>query len=119
MGATCGIDWADDHHDVAVVDKHGAVVAQRRIGADAAGLAGLLTLLAEHGDNDQDLIPVAIETSHGLLVAALHASGRPVYAINPLAASRYRERSAPSRARSPARLGVASHTAPEFGSSWR
>jgi hypothetical protein len=28
---------------------------------------------------------VAMETPHGLLVAALRAAGRPVYAINPLA----------------------------------
>jgi hypothetical protein len=24
----CGIDWSDDHHDVAVVDDNGAVIAQ-------------------------------------------------------------------------------------------
>jgi transposase len=35
---------------------------------------------------------VAIETPRGLLVAALRAQGRPVYAINPLAVARYRDR---------------------------
>jgi hypothetical protein len=45
-------------------------------------------------------IPVAIETSRGLLVACLRATGRPVYAINPLAVSRYRERHSVARARS-------------------
>ena len=43
---------------------------------------------------------MAIQTSHGLLVAALRATGRPVYAINPLAASRYRERHGVSRKKS-------------------
>jgi hypothetical protein len=35
---------------------------------------------------------VAIETSRGLLVAALRATGRRIYAINPMAATRYRDR---------------------------
>jgi hypothetical protein len=33
---SCGIDWAEDHHDVAVVDEHGAVICAERIGNDAA-----------------------------------------------------------------------------------
>jgi hypothetical protein len=47
-------------------------------------------------------IPVAIETSRGLLVAALRATGRPVYAINPLAVSRYRDRHSVTRKKSDA-----------------
>jgi hypothetical protein len=35
---------------------------------------------------------VAIETDKGLLVAALRAAGFVVYAINPRAVARYRER---------------------------
>lgn len=35
MTITCGIDWADDHHDVALVDEAGKLVARRRIGDDA------------------------------------------------------------------------------------
>jgi hypothetical protein len=35
---------------------------------------------------------VAIETGRGLLVAALRTGKRPVFAINPLAAARYRDR---------------------------
>jgi transposase len=37
----CGIDWSDDHHDVAVVDDNGAVIAQLRIGNDAEGFGQL------------------------------------------------------------------------------
>jgi hypothetical protein len=60
----------------------------------------LLKLLAEHGDTAESPIPVAIETSRGLLVACLRATGRPVYAINPMAAARYRDRHALSRKKS-------------------
>jgi hypothetical protein len=43
---------------------------------------------------------VAIETPRGLLVASLRATGRPVYAINPLAVARYRERHSVARSKS-------------------
>ncbi|GEL20938.1 IS110 family transposase [Pseudonocardia asaccharolytica] len=96
---SCGIDWAQDHHDVAVVDEHGAVVCAERIGNDAAGLARLLEILVEHDPADRRL-EVAIETSRGLLVAGLRAAGRTVFAINPLAVSRYRDRYRSSRGKS-------------------
>ena len=88
----CGIDWAEDHHDIALADQDGQLLARRRIGDDAAGLAGLLALLAEHGDTPDDPIPVAIETPRGLLVACLRATGRQVYPINPMSVARYRDR---------------------------
>jgi hypothetical protein len=88
----CGIDWAESHHDVAVVDAEGRLLAHRRVRDDAAGYQQLLQLLAEAGDTATDPIPVAIETSRGLLVALLRTTGRRVYAINPLAVSRYRDR---------------------------
>jgi transposase len=102
LGLYCGIDWATDHHDVAVVDDNGQVVVRGRVGNDAAGFTELLTLLAEAGDSAQHLIPVGIETDHGLWVAALRATGRVIYPINPLAASRYRARYAVSPAKSDA-----------------
>lgn len=98
----CGIDWAEGHHDVALVDRDGDLVAKARIGDDAAGQHALLDLLARHGDESGDLIAVAIETPRGLLPQALAATGRLVYAINPLAAARYRDRSSVSRAKSDA-----------------
>jgi transposase len=92
MEVFCGIDWAEDHHDIALVDRDGQLLARRRISDDAAGLAQLLALLAEHGDTPDDLIPVAIETPRGLLTACLRATGRQVYPINPMAVARYRDR---------------------------
>jgi transposase len=88
----CGIDWAEDHHDVALVDADGKLIAKRRIGDDADGFALLLQLFADAGDSAESPIPVAIETGRGLLVACLRATGRKVYAINPMAVSRYRDR---------------------------
>jgi transposase len=88
----CGIDWAEDHHDVALVDAGGQVLARLRITDDAAGLAALLELLADWGDSPQDPVPAAIETPRGLLVACLRATGRPVYPVNPMAVARYRDR---------------------------
>ncbi|MFD9130686.1 IS110 family transposase [Kitasatospora sp. NPDC059571] len=96
----CGIDWAESHHDVALVDDTGALLAKRRIADDAAGYRILLDLLADHGDTGAAPIPVAIETSRGLLVAALRTGQRQVFAVNPLAAARYRDRHGVSRKKS-------------------
>jgi transposase len=92
MEVFCGIDWAEGHHDIALVDRDGQLLARRRISDDAAGLAQLLALLAEHGDTPDDPIPVAIETPCGLLTACLRATGRQVYPANPMAVARYRDR---------------------------
>ncbi|MET8130250.1 IS110 family transposase [Streptomyces sp. NPDC005231] len=100
IGVFCGIDWASDHHDIAVVDGEGALLARARIDDDAPGLQQLLDLLTAHGDSAEAPIPVAIETSRGLLVACLRATGRPVYAINPMAAARYRDRYTVARKKS-------------------
>ncbi|MFE5754632.1 IS110 family transposase [Streptomyces massasporeus] len=96
----CGIDWAEHHHDVALVDDTGQLVAKLRIDDTAAGYRTLLDRLAEHGDTEQNPIPVAIETSRGLLVAVLRAGKRQVFAINPMAAARYRDRHGVSRKKS-------------------
>jgi len=88
----CGIDWAEDHHDIALVDRDGGLLARARVGDDAAGLARLLQLLADHGDSAEDPVPAAIETPRGLLVACLRATGRQVYPVNPMAVARYRDR---------------------------
>ena len=90
---TCGIDWAQDHHDIAIVDAEGRLVAKRRIPESVAGLTELTAMLAEAGNDPEDPIPVAIEIPRGLLVAALRAGGRPIYPINPMSLARYRERS--------------------------
>src|ERR1700704_6356915 len=88
---TCGIDWAEAHHDVALVDDVGIVVARRRIDTGAAGFTSVLDLIAEHAGTPEDTA-IAIETDKNLLVVALTAAGFTVYPINPRAVARYRER---------------------------
>jgi len=109
----CGIDWAERHHDVAVVDQTGRLLGRRRISDDLAGFSDLTALLVEHaGEQGEQVtgVPVAIETDRGLLVAALRAVGHPVYAINPKAVDRYRDRHAVSGAKSdPADALVLAH----------
>jgi transposase len=92
LSTLCGIDWAEGHHDIALIDGDGVLLTRRRINDDAAGYQTLLDLLAEHGDTSEAPIPVAIETGRGLLVAALRTGRRQIFAINPLAAARYRDR---------------------------
>ncbi|GHH26705.1 IS110 family transposase [Streptomyces lanatus] len=96
----CGIDWAERTHDVALVDDAGQLLAKRHITDDTAGYKILLNLLAEYGDTAEHPIPVAIETSRGLLVAVLRTGKRQVFAINPMAAARYRDRHSVSRKKS-------------------
>lgn len=100
MKVFCGIDWAERHHDVALVDAEGRLVAKRRITETIDGFTELTAILADAGDTAENPIPVAIETSRGLLVAALRASGRPVYAINPQSVAAYRKRHSVSRKKS-------------------
>jgi transposase len=100
LKVTCGIDWSEKHHDVALVDADGTLVARKRITDDVAGWKALLELFAEHGDNPAEPIPVAIETGRGLLVACLRATDRKIYAINPLSVARYRERHTVARSKS-------------------
>ena len=95
-----GIDWAERTHDVALVADTCQLLAKRHITDDAAGYQILLDLLAEHGDSEENPIPVAIETSRDLLVAVLRTGKRKVYAINPMAAARYRDRHSVSRKKS-------------------
>jgi transposase len=91
MPMTCGIDWAEAHHDVALVDADGKVVARSRVGVDVAGFTALVELIAEHGGSPAETA-VAIETDKNLLVVALAGAGFTVYPINPRAVARYRER---------------------------
>ena len=91
MTITCGIDWAEGHHDVALVDADGRRLAKLRIDTGMTGFTALMALLAEHVP-DPMAVPVAIESEKVLLVPALQAAGLTVYPINPRAVARYRER---------------------------
>ena len=97
-----GDDWAEDHHDVEVMNETGKVLAKRRLPEGVAGMAQLHELagrfLPEDGQDAQ--VVVGIETGHGPWVTALIAAGYAVFPVNPLQASRYRQRYAVSGAKS-------------------
>lgn len=94
-----GIDWAEAYNDICVLDASGAILAKRRIAEGLEGVGQLHALLADHAAQPNQVV-IGIETDRGLLVGALLAAGYQVYAINPLAASRYRDRHATSGAKS-------------------
>jgi hypothetical protein len=97
-----GDDWAEDHHDVELMDAAGRVLAKRRLPEGVAGMARLHELIGQQLGEDADdaEVAVGIETDRGPWVLALVAAGYTVYGVNPLQASRYRERHAVSGAKS-------------------
>jgi transposase len=106
-----GDDWAQDHHDVEIVDDQGRRLVRRRLPEGVEGIAGLHALIAASAPGEwADLDPaeaasqvkVGIETDRGPWVQALIAAGYEVFAINPMSASRYRERHSTSGAKSDA-----------------
>ena len=99
-----GDDWAEDHHDVEVMDEAGKVLAKRRLPEGVAGIAQLHELIGRHlgEDADEAEVIVGIETDRGPWVTALVTAGYRVFPVNPLQASRYRERLGVSGAKSDA-----------------
>jgi transposase len=100
-----GDDWAEDHHDVEVMDGSGRRLVKARLPEGVAGMARLHVLVGElvGEDVDEDVeVLVGIETDRGPWVAALVAAGYMVLAVNPLQAARFRDRLGVSGAKSDA-----------------
>jgi transposase len=101
-----GDDWAEDHHDVELMDASGRRLAKARLPEGVAGIARLHAMVAgqlgERTEDDEVEVVVGIETDRGPWVRALLACGYTVLAVNPLVAARYRERRAVSGAKSDA-----------------
>jgi transposase len=97
-----GDDWAEDHHDIEVMNEAGKVLARKRLHEGVAGVTGLHELIGRYLPEDaQDAeVLVGIETDRGPWVAALAAAGYLVFPVNPLQASRYRQRHGVSGAKS-------------------
>jgi transposase len=97
-----GDDWAEEHHDVELMDAAGRRLAKARLVEGVAGMARLHAMIAEQlgEETDEAVVKVGIETDHGLWVQALIAAGYEVFAVNPLQAARYRERHTVSGAKS-------------------
>lgn len=103
-----GDDWAEDHHDVELVDQQGRRLGKKRFSEGLAGITGLHAFISEHLPDpgaDPDARPevvVGIETDRGNWVTSLVAAGYTVYALNPKSVARYRERHSTSGAKSDA-----------------
>jgi hypothetical protein len=93
-----GWDWATGSHDVTVIDHAGARTDRWALAHTEAGLAGTLSRLRRHGDPAG--LPVAIETTRGLVVDRLLAAGHPVIAVHPNAFNAIRPRWGAARAKS-------------------
>jgi transposase len=99
-----GDDWAEDHHDVELMDPTGRRLAKARLPEGVTGIARLHAMIGEQlGEHaEQTEVMVGIETDRGPWVAALVAAGYTVFAINPLSVARYRQRHSVSGAKSDA-----------------
>ncbi|WP_428834312.1 IS110 family transposase, partial [Lentzea roselyniae] len=100
-----GDDWAEDHHDVELMDGTGRRLAKARLPEGVAGMARLHAMIGEQlGETDDEDVEVlvGIETDRGPWVAALVAAGYTVLAVNPLQAARFRDRLGVSGAKSDA-----------------
>jgi transposase len=94
-----GVDWSEDHHDVCVMAEDGMVLGKRRVADSVAGIGELHDLVGQYAEVEESVI-VGIEIDRGLIVTSLLGAGYEVFAINPMASSRYRDRHAVSGAKS-------------------
>lgn len=97
-----GDDWAEDHHDIELMDSAGRRLAKARLPEGVAGMTRLHALVGEAVGEDTDTaeVVVGIETDRGPWVRALVTAGYTVLAVNPLQAARFRDRLAVSGAKS-------------------
>jgi transposase len=100
-----GDDWAEDHHDIELMDGSGRRLAKARLPEGVAGMARLHAMIGEQvgetPDEDAEVV-IGIETDRGPWVAALVAAGYTVMAVNPLQAAEFRRRLGVSGAKSDA-----------------
>ena len=85
-----GLDWADTHHDVDVLDEAGKRVGARRFAHSHAGLNELKQFVLSIAASPENLACI-VETNHGLLITFLLEAGIPVYPVNPKTANQLRK----------------------------
>ncbi|MFD3707650.1 IS110 family transposase, partial [Nocardia sp. NPDC058658] len=92
-----GWDWGNSAHDMCVIDPAGSRLDRATVPHTEDGIARALAKLACHGDPAD--LPVAIETTRGLVVDRLLAAGHPVIAVHPNAFHAARPRWGAARAK--------------------
>ncbi|MFE4752391.1 IS110 family transposase [Streptomyces mirabilis] len=95
-----GWDWASETHDVTVMDNSGARVDRWEFAHTEEGIVRTLAKLAKYGDPAD--LPVAIETTRGLVVDRLLAAGHPVVPVHPNAFHAMRPRWGAAKAKTDA-----------------
>jgi transposase len=95
-----GWDWASETHDVTVMDDGGARTDRWELAHTEEGMTRTLARLRRHADPAD--LPVAIETSRGLVVDRLLAAGHPVVPVHPNAFHAMRPRWGASKAKTDA-----------------
>ncbi|EFH88944.1 IS110 family transposase [Ktedonobacter racemifer] len=89
-----GIDWADTHHDILVLDERGQKLASFRIMHTSKGLDELASrLTAICGPEHKAELACIVETTRGLLITHLLEAGFAVYPVNPKTVDRKRSAS--------------------------
>ena len=94
-----GNDWAEDHHDVCVINAGGERLAEQRFDEGIEGVTMFHDLMGGFVSDSADVV-IGVETDRGMWVEALVAAGYQVYAVNPKSVSRYRDRHSVSGAKS-------------------
>jgi transposase len=95
MGATAGLDWASEKHDVCISDEHGRLLCERTVAHDEHGISELVDLLQA-----RQVERLAVERPDGLLVGRLLAAGILVLAIHPNQVKAARDRFRPNAGKS-------------------
>ena len=86
-----GVDWAETQHAACLLSAEGVVISRLQIAHSKVGLKRLREVI-DAAEAEPSAVLVAIERPEGLLVEALLDAGYVVYALNPKAVDRYRER---------------------------
>src|SRR5690348_18446051 len=85
-----GDDWAEDHHDVELMDEAGRTLARARLPEGAGGMGRLDAVSGEEvgGGGETAEVRVGIETDRGLWVAGLVGAGLAVVGVEAAQESR-------------------------------
>ena len=98
LAALIGIDWADQHHDVAVQEAGADQAEHERLPHTPEAIGSWMAALRHRFGNRP--VGIAVETSRGPLIHALLEYDCVVlYPVNPRSLKRFRETFAPSGAK--------------------
>jgi transposase len=94
-----GIDWGTEKHRVCLMNREGAVIAERWVEHSGRCLAELVDWLRQHGPQSPQTLAASIEIPRGAIVETLLEHGFAVFSINPKQLDRFRDRYSPAGAK--------------------